>query len=173
MTTAKYKTVPPWRNTITTLLLYYFITLLIKNKKAYHDYEILDKFEAGIVLKGYEIKAIRNSQANLKGSYISIKNNEAWTQNLHISLYKQASVKNYDPLTPRKLLLTKKEIQKITSAESQKGTTIVPLDIHLKNNYAKMTIGICRGKKLHDKRTDLKKKAQDKEVKQALKKFNS
>lgn len=146
--------------------------ILVKNKKALHDYEVLDKFEAGIVLKGYEIKAIRNGQANLKGSYISIQKGEAWTKNLHISRYKHASIKDYDPLAPRKLLLTKKEIQKITSAESQKGTTIVPLDIHLKNNYAKMTVGICRGKKLHDKRTDLKRKAQDKEVRQTLKNFN-
>ncbi|MBU1018520.1 MAG: SsrA-binding protein SmpB [Patescibacteria group bacterium] len=142
---------------------------LCHNKKALHDYEVLEKLVAGIVLKGYEIKALRNNQGNLKGSYISLKSGEAWTKGLHISPYKHASVKDYDPKAPRKLLLTKKEIQKLTSAESQKGTTIVPLDIHLKNNRAKMTIGICRGKKLHDKRADLKKRAQDKEIRQTLK----
>lgn len=145
--------------------------ILAKNRKAFHDYEIIDKMEAGVVLKGYEIKALRNGQANLKGSYVSIKGNEAWTKGIHISLYKHANIKDYDPVAPRKLLLTKKEIQKLLSAEKQKGTTIVPLDIHLKNNMAKVEIGICRGKKLHDKRQDLKKKAQNKEIDQALKNY--
>lgn len=145
---------------------------LAKNKKAFHDYEVLEKFEAGIVLKGYEVKALRTGQCNMKGSYVSLKSGEAFTKNLHISLYKHASVTGYDPLAPRKLLLSKKEIQKLSSAESQKGTTIVPLDLHLKNNLVKMTIGICRGKKLHDKRSDLKKKAQNKEIAQTLKNFN-
>jgi len=146
--------------------------ILAKNKKAFHDYEILEKFIAGIVLRGYEIKALRNNQVNLKGSYISIKDGGIWTKNVHISLYKHASITDYDPTRPRKLLLTKKEIAKLTSQEAQKGITIVPLDLYLKNNFAKMTIGICRGKKLHDKRTDLKKKAQQKEIDQTLKKYH-
>ncbi len=145
--------------------------ILSKNKKALHDYEVIEKCVAGIVLTGPEIKALRSGQCNLKGSYISLKSGEAWTQNVHIGLYKHANLKDYDPLKPRKLLLSKKEIGKLTSQEAQKGITIVPLDIHLKNNFAKMTIGICRGKKLHDKRADLKKRAQQKEINQTLKRY--
>lgn len=145
---------------------------IAQNKKAYHDYEILEKFTAGMVLRGHEVKSLRSGQCNLKGSYVTIKNDEAWTQNVHISLYKQASIQDYNPTRPRKLLLSKKEIEKISSQEAQKGITIVPLDIFLKNNLIKMTIGICRGKKLHDKRDDLKKKAQQKEINQTLKKYN-
>ena len=146
--------------------------ILAKNKKALHDYEVLEKFVAGIVLHGYEMKALRVGQVNLKGSYVSLKSGEAWAKNIHISPYKHASIKDYDPTRPRKLLLTKKEIAKLTSQESQKGITIVPLDIHLKNNLAKMSIGVCRGKKLHDKRADLKKKAQQKEINQTIKRLN-
>ena len=145
---------------------------LAQNKKAYHDYEILEKFTAGMVLQGYEAKSLRLGQCNLKGSYVTIKNDEVWTQNVHISLYKHASIPDYNPTRPRKLLLNRKEIQKLSSQESQKGITIVPLDIFLKNNLIKMTIGICRGKKLHDKRDTLKKKAQQKEIDQTLKKYN-
>ncbi len=146
--------------------------ILAKNKKAFHDYEVLEKFEAGIVLHGYEAKSLRSGQCNLKGSYVSIQKGEVWTKNVHISLYKHSSITDYDPTRPRKLLLTKKEISKLASQESQKGVTIIPLDIHLKNNFAKMTIGICRGKKLHDKRTDLKKRAHEKEIRQTLRNLN-
>ncbi len=145
--------------------------ILSKNKKAFHDYEVIEKIVAGIVLTGPEIKATRSGLINLKGSYIALKNGEAWTQNMHIGLYKYANLTDYDPLRPRKLLLSKKEIGKLTSQEAQKGITIVPLDVHLSKNFAKMTIGICKGKKLHDKRADLKKKAQQKDIDQALKHY--
>ncbi|EKD48076.1 MAG: SsrA RNA (tmRNA)-binding protein [uncultured bacterium] len=144
----------------------------ILNKKALHDYEVLNKLEAGLILAGHEAKSIRNGGATLKGSYITIKNSGIFTQNLSISRYKYASITDYDPKRPRQLLLSKKEIEYLTSQENQKGVTIIPLDIHFKNNFAKMTIGICRGKKLYDKRVTLKKKADDLEIKHALKKFN-
>jgi len=104
----------------------------------------------------------------LKGCYITIKNGEIWTQNMHISPYKYASDQDYDPLRSRKLLLKKKEILHIASLEKEKGITIIPLAIHLKNNYAKMEIGICKGKKNYDKRNDLKKKSQDLEIKRSV-----
>ena len=148
------------------------MTLIAQNKKAHHDYEILEKFETGIVLRGYEMKALRQNLVNLKGSYVSLKEGEVWTQNVHIGAYKHAAITDYDPIRKRKLLLTKREIAKLTSLVDQKGITIIPLDIHLKNNFAKMTIGVCRGKKLHDKRSSLKQKAAKKEIDQALKNFN-
>lgn len=141
---------------------------LAQNKKAFHDYIVLDRYEAGIVLTGAEIKSVKNGGANLKGSYITIKNGEIWTQNMHISPYKYASDKDFNPLRNRKLLLKKKEILKIASLEHEKGITIIPLAIHLKNNYAKIEIGICKGKKMYDKRNDLKKKSQKLEIDRSL-----
>lgn len=144
---------------------------LAKNKKAYHDYEILDTYEAGIALNGDEVKAIKNHQANLKGSFVDTENDEAYINEMHVSRYKFSSRKEYNPTRKRKLLLHKKQILKINQEISQKGITAIPLELYSKNGRVKVKIGICRGKKLHDKRETLKKLAQEMEIKKQLKRF--
>lgn len=144
-------------------------TLILKNKKAYFDYEVLDTFEAGIKLKGYEIKAIRDHRLNFKGSFISVWHGEAFLEKMHIGLYKHAVIPDHNPLRRRKLLLKKKEISKIAGFLGQKGFTIVPLEVYLKNHLAKVKIGIGRGKKKYDKRESIKKKEQDRELAKTLK----
>lgn len=144
---------------------------LSKNKKAFHDYEILETFEAGITLNGDEVKSIKSGQANLKGSFVDTLSDEAFANEIHISRYKHSCSKNYDPIRKRKLLLHKKEIYKIEQEISQKGITAIPLEFYLKQNLIKLSIGICRGKKLHDKRDTLRKRDQEMEIKKQLKGF--
>jgi len=148
-------------------------TPLSQNKKAFADFEILEKFEAGIQLSGPEVKSVRARQSNLKGSHVEItKKEEAFARGIHISPYKPAAgqQKEYTATRKRKLLLNKKEIEKLLKHLNEKGTTIVPLDFHLKGNHIKLTIGVCRGKKKHDRRDELKKRAQNLDVRRALKK---
>lgn len=145
--------------------------ILAKNKKAFFNYEILADFEAGIKLMGSEVKSCRLSNINLKGSYVTPRNEELWLENVHISQYKFANQNNHDPFRKRKLLLNRKEINKILAESSTPGITIVPLEMYLKHGLVKVKIGICRGKKQHDKRHDLKQKAQKMEIKRALKRF--
>lgn len=157
--------------------------ILAQNKKAFADYEILEKMEAGIVLNGAEVKSVRGGHANLKGAFVEIvyrasekgssktPSAEAYVRNIHISPYKQAPQKDYDPTAKRKLLLHEKEILKLASELETKGTTVVPLDFHLTNNRIKLTIGLCRGKKKYDRREELKKKAQNLDISRALKRF--
>jgi len=144
---------------------------LSKNKKAFHDYEILEGFEAGIVLNGEEVKSIRAGQINLKGSFIDTLHEEAFLNGAHVSRYKFSSNKNYDPARKRKIILHKNEIAKIEKAISQKGVTSVPLELYLKKGLIKLSIGICRGKKLYDKRESLKKHDIDLDIKRQLKNF--
>ncbi|MFA5829879.1 MAG: SsrA-binding protein SmpB [Candidatus Gracilibacteria bacterium] len=163
-------------------------SILAQNKKAFAEYEILEKFEAGIVLSGAEVKSVRASHANLKGSFVEVtahhKNTkninknapsaitlEALVRNVHISPYKQAPQLGYSPTQKRKLLLHHKEILKLKNHLDTKGTTIVPLDFHLSHNHIKMQLGICQSKKKHDRRNELKKKAQNLEISRALKKY--
>ncbi|MEK7547782.1 MAG: SsrA-binding protein SmpB [Patescibacteria group bacterium] len=147
------------------------VTSYSKNKKAFHDYEILEKYEAGIVLTGEEVKSVRNGQANLKGSFVDIFGDEAFLNEAHISRYKFSSNKDYNPVQKRKLLLHMKEILKISQAISQKGVTAIPMEFYGKGNLIKMEIGICRGKKLYDKRETLKKRDQEMEIKVQLKRW--
>lgn len=142
-----------------------------KNKKAYHDFEILDEYEAGIVLNGDEVKSIKDSQANLRGSYVDVINEEAFVNEMHISRYKNSARQENDPTRKRKLILHKKEISKIDQAVSQKGVTAIPLELYPRKGLIKIKIGICRGKKLHDKRETLKKRSQEMEIKKQLKRF--
>lgn len=146
---------------------------LAQNKKAFAEYEVLEKIEAGIELTGPEVKSVRAGQTNLKGSYIEIQNGEAFTNNIHISPYKQAQNQQttYDPTRPRRLLLHKQEIEKLDAKISEKGTTVIPLDFHLSHNRIKLTLGICRGKKQHDRRNELKKRSQDLEIRRELSKY--
>jgi len=149
------------------------INIIAKNKKAYHDYEILEKFEAGIVLQGSEVKALRAKRANLKDGYCRFIKGELFLMNVHIA-YLETANRNFAPdsRTPRKLLLHKKELDKLFGKVGREGLTIVPLMLYFnERNKAKVSIGLAKGKQLHDKRQDLKKKTLDREAQQAMKKY--
>lgn len=135
--------------------------IIIKNKQAYHSYDMLDKLEAGIVLLGCEIKSIRQGQVSIKESYAKIKDNEVWIIGLHIAPYQQGTPDNYDPVRPRKLLLNKLEIKKLTSKLQEKELNLIPLAIYMKNNRAKVELGLAKGLKKYDKRAKLKQKDLD------------
>lgn len=130
----------------------------INNKKAYFDYEILETYEAGIVLTGTEIKSIRLSNVNLKDSYAHVKNNEVFLLNMHISEYKEGNIFNHNETRTRKLLLHKKEIFKIRDKIALDGLTLVPLKLYFKGSHVKILLGLARGKKMYDKRESIKKK---------------
>ena len=137
----------------------------IKNKKAYFDYTIINELEAGIVLSGTEIKSIRNGSIDLKDSFITIKQNEAYIINMYIAKYEEGNIFNHDERRTRKLLLHKKEILKIKENIKLEGLTIIPLKLYFKKNKVKILIGICKGKKLYDKRAALKEKDLKRETK--------
>ena len=128
------------------------------NKKAYHEYFIEEKYEAGIVLVGTEVKSIRQGKVNLKDSYVNIKDGEAYVYNLHVSPYEKGNIYNVDPLRPRKLLLNKREIRKLIGLVTLKGYALIPLSLYLKNGLVKIELAVAKGKKLHDKRQDIAKK---------------
>ena len=132
--------------------------IISKNPTARHNYTIEDTIETGIVLSGTEIKSIRNGKANLKDSYASIKNGELFIYNLHISPYEFGNIYNKDPLRDRKLLITKREINKLVGLIKQKGYSLIPLSMYFKGNLVKIELGIGKGKKLYDKRRDIAKK---------------
>ncbi|MDP4105653.1 MAG: SsrA-binding protein SmpB [Bacillota bacterium] len=139
-----------------------------QNKKAYHDYFIEETYEAGLVLQGTEIKSIRAGKCNLKDSYARIQNGEAWLYSMHISPYEQGNRYNHDPLRPRKLLLHNKEIAKLYGEAKEAGMALVPLKVYLKNGFAKVLIGLAKGKKNYDKRETLKKKEANREIERAF-----
>lgn len=143
----------------------------IVNRKARHDYEIIDTYETGIVLKGTEIKSIRLGKANLKDSYGIVRNNEVFLLNMHISKYENGNIFNHDEVRTRKLLLHKKEIRKIKNNLELKGYTLVPLKLYFKNGKVKILLGIARGKKTYDKREDLKKKDMLRNMQKELKNY--
>ncbi len=126
--------------------------LIAQNKKAYHDYFVDDEIEAGIELAGTEVKSVRLGRVNLKDSYISCKTGEAILIGMHISPYEPGSIYNHDPLRSRRLLLHRKEINKLIGLTSQQGCTLIPLKLYFKGQYVKLSVGICRGKKNYDKR---------------------
>ncbi len=148
--------------------------VIAKNPTAYHNYEIIDTIEAGIVLYGTEIKSIRAGKVNLKDSYATIeKDGEVFVYSMHISPYEHGNIYNKDPLRPKKLLLNRKEINKIVGQITQKGYTMVPTQIYFKGNFVKLQIGIGKGKKLYDKREDLKKKEAERKIDRYLKESHS
>ncbi len=144
------------------------IKMEIVNRKARYDYEILDKYEAGIVLTGTEIKSIRNGNANLKDSYAVIKNNEVFLLNMHISEYKEGNIFNHDENRTRKLLLHKNEIKKINDKISIKGLTLVPLKLYFSNGKAKIELALARGKHTYDKKEVIKQRDIDREMKKSI-----
>ena len=142
--------------------------LIAKNPVAKHNYTIIDTIETGIVLTGTEIKSIRSGKVNLKDSYASIEKGEVFIHAMHISPYEHGNIFNKDPMRDRKLLLNKNEIRKLIGLIKQKGYTLVPISIYFQGNFVKVELGIGKGKKLYDKREDLKKKDQELYMKQHM-----
>lgn len=143
--------------------------IICNNKKAYHEYFIEEKFEAGMVLTGTEVKSLRMGRANLNDSFALVRNGEAFLNNLHISPYDFGNRENHDPDRMRKLLLHKKEITKLFSRIREQGYSLVPLRLYFKNGLVKVEMGLAKGKKLYDKRQDMKQKDQSREMAQAFK----
>lgn len=143
--------------------------LIAKNPTAYHNYNIEDKIETGIVLSGTEIKSIRNGKVNLKDSYAMIKNGEVFVLGMHISPYEHGNIFNKDPLRNRKLLLNKREINKLIGLTKQKGYSLVPISLYFKGSLVKLELGIGKGKKLYDKRQDMAKRDAQRQISANLK----
>ena len=143
--------------------------IIAKNPTAYHNYKIEDKLEAGIVLTGTEIKSIRNGNINIKDTYCFIKNGEVFLIGMHISPYEHGNIFNKDPLRNRKLLLNKREINKLIGLTKQKGVSLIPISIYFKESLVKVEIGIGKGKKLYDKRQDIAKKDAERQMAISLK----
>lgn len=144
------------------------VKIVAKNRKARHNFIIEDSYEAGIVLLGSEIKSIRAGQINIGESYAQFQGDELWLFNAHISTYKPASRENHEPLRARKLLLHRRQLNRLHGQLQQKGFTLVPLKVYLKSGLAKVEIGLARGKKLYDKRQSLKKRQDDRQIQRAL-----
>lgn len=145
--------------------------LIANNKKAYFDYFIEDKYEAGIALNGTEVKSVRMGKCSIKEAYIRIENGEVYVCNMNITPYEKGNIFNKDPLRPKKLLLHKYEINKLSAQTAHKGYTIVPLQVYLSGSLVKVEIGLAKGKKLYDKRQDVAKKDQRREAEKELKKI--
>jgi SsrA-binding protein len=138
------------------------------NRRARHEYFILETYEAGISLQGSEIKSVRAGQVSLAEAFVRVDGREAWLEDAHIAPYEQASIFNHEPRRPRKLLLHSSEIQKLWNTVRQKGVTIIPLSVYLKNGRAKVEIAIARGKKLYDKRAEIAKRDSKREIERHL-----
>ena len=145
------------------------IKLIGNNTKAYHDYFIDDKYEAGIELFGTEVKSIRMGKCSVKEAFVKIDNGQVYVYGMHISPYEKGNIFNKDPLRTRKLLLHKSEIMKLTGKVAEKGYTLVPLQVYFKGSLVKVEIGLARGKKLYDKRADIAKKGQRRELEREFK----
>jgi SsrA-binding protein len=143
--------------------------IVVQNRKARHEYHVLDKWEAGLVLRGTEVKSLRQGRANLQDAFATFDGGELWLHNLHISPYDHGNRFNHDPLRPRKLLLNRQELRKLIGQVEQKGLTLVPLDIYFRRGIAKATLALARGKKLHDKRDDLRRRADERDMERAFK----
>ena len=140
------------------------VKVVSNNRSAFHDYFILERFEAGISLSGTEVKSIRAGHINLKDSYCAISSGEIYAKGIHISPYEKGNIYNRDPLRSRKLLMHKKEILKLWGDVSQKGLTLVPLSVYFKDSNVKIEIGLCKGKKLYDKREAIAKKTEERDA---------
>ena len=145
------------------------VKLIASNRKAYHDYFVEDKFEAGIELCGTEVKSLRLGQVNLKDSWCDIQNGELFIKQMHISPYEKGNIFNRDPIRPRKLLMHKREILKLYGTLKQEGLTLIPLSLYFKNGRVKVELGLCKGKKLYDKRSDMAKRDAKRTIDRALK----
>ena len=139
------------------------------NRKAFHEYFVLERYEAGIELAGTEVKSLRAGTVNMKDSYCTVKNGELFIRSLHISPYEKGNIFNKDPVRPRRLLMPKREIAKLNAAVMQDGVAIIPLSLYFKDSRVKVEIGLCKGKKLYDKRNDDAKKVALRDMERGLK----
>ena len=146
--------------------------VVAQNKKAHYDYEITETFEAGIVLTGTEIKSVRQARINIRDGFARVRNGEVWLSNVHISPFDEGNIWNVDPTRSRKLLLHKKQIAKIEAEISQAGMSFVPLRVYIKDGFAKVLMGLAKGKKNYDKRETIKRKEQNRDITKQLKAFN-
>ena len=146
--------------------------LIVKNQKAFHEYFVEERFEAGIELSGTEVKSVRLGTLNLKDAWCTVKNGELWVRQMHISPYEQGNIFNKDPMRPRRLLMHKREIMKLFSKVKLEGYAIIPLSVYLKNSRVKLEIALCRGKKLYDKRQDAANKDARRQIDRAMKERN-
>ena len=144
------------------------IKIIANNKKAYHEYFVDEVYEAGLALQGTEVKSIRMGQVSIKEAYCRIRNGEVFVDNMNISPYEQGNRENHDPLRSRKLLLNRYEIDKLTKRVEERGLALIPTKLYFKDSRAKLEIGVCRGKKLYDKRETLKRKQADREASRAM-----
>ncbi len=145
------------------------VKLVANNKKAYHDYFIEDKYEAGIELFGTEVKSVRMGKCSIKEAFVRVEKGEVYIYGMHVNPYEKGNIFNKDPLRARKLLLHKSEIMKLASKVTEKGLTVVPLQVYFKGSLVKVEIGLARGKKLYDKRSDIAKKDQRRDVEREFK----
>jgi len=145
------------------------VKTLVENRKARHNYHIKDTFEAGMVLVGTEIKSLRMGKGNLQDAYATVRSGEMWINNFHISPYEKGNQFNHDPLRPKKLLLHRKEINRLTGLQKEKGYTLIPLKIYLKNGLAKIELAVAVGKKLYDKREDMASRDARRDMDRAMK----
>jgi len=145
------------------------IKLIANNKKAYHDYFVDEKYETGLVLHGTEVKSIRMGHCSIKEAFVKIENEEVWVYGMHVSPYEKGNIFNKDPERPKKLLMHKSEIRKLLGKVKEKGYTLVPLQVYFLKGKAKLEIGLCRGKKLYDKRQDIAKRDQKREAERDFK----
>jgi SsrA-binding protein len=143
--------------------------VVARNRRARHDYHIMESWEAGLVLQGTEVKALRDGQANLSDSYGVVKDGEVFLLNLHISPYERGNVFNHEPTRTRKLLLHRREIRRLIGAVERQGLTLVPLELYFKKGVAKITIALGKGKKLHDKRDEERKRSDERDMQRAVK----
>lgn len=134
------------------------------NRQAYHDYFVDETFEAGIILTGTEVKSIRGGKVNLRGSYARIKAGEIWLEGAHIAVYEQGTYMNHEPLRPRKLLMHRREIDRLVGRIQTKGLTLIPLKLYFHANHVKVELGLCRGKKLYDKRESIRERESQREL---------
>ncbi|MDX1494977.1 MAG: SsrA-binding protein SmpB [Longimicrobiales bacterium] len=147
--------------------------VVARNRKARHEYEILETFEAGMELKGPEVKSLRDGAVAFQDAFARVDGGEVWLHSLHISPYEQANRFNEDPVRPRRLLLHRNQIRQLAVQTDEKGLTLVPLEIYFKRGYAKVLLAVGRGKKLHDKRETLKRKQQEREAERAMGRYSS
>ena len=145
--------------------------IVAQNRKARHEYHILQTWEAGLVLQGTEVKSLREGKANLSDAFATITHGELWLYNMHVSPYEQGNRFNHDPLRARKLLLHRSELRKLVGQVEQKGLTLVPLDVHFAGGIAKVNLALVRGKKLHDKRDTLRERAVERDMERGFKEY--
>ncbi|MFB0920768.1 MAG: SsrA-binding protein SmpB [Oscillospiraceae bacterium] len=145
------------------------IKVAAQNRKAFHDYYVLERYESGIELCGTEVKSIRAGTLNLKDSYCTVKDGELFVRSMHISPYEKGNIFNRDPLRPRRLLMHRREIMKLSARVAQEGLTLVPLSVYFKDSRVKLELGLCQGKKLHDKRESEAARGAEREMERAIK----